>query len=153
MLNPLIIPARSTGATVTVTDSMGVLMPGPGHGPFTSLKWSTRNRPRGAGGCPQWIDEVAIGVDLYTATLAASLVAGDTSIASSSRSSRQVNAVLVDAAGAVTGTKYDYAFIPDGALNIENGQLVADKLWLSTAPFDSSIVDPVETLCNVALTP
>ncbi len=110
---------------------------------YISMAWTARNRPKDSTfGCCQWIRYVVIADNLADATKAAldGLYWG-TQIASSSRSSKDLQVIHVDANGTLTSPRsVNYAVVKSVKDNpsVPNST-IALELWFGDNPFNSDL--------------
>jgi hypothetical protein len=123
-----------------------------------SKDWSTRWRAAKAGGCPSWIDQIVVGKNLDVLNKTSVRAAQNVAVASSSKSSRDVVVILLDADGAEsnrTVCPYVYVAASHGSGVSDNitGQdiPIADELWFSSKIVDDPIVAKAEADCNHSL--
>jgi hypothetical protein len=105
---------------------------------FWTFNWNARPQTRSEG-CPQWIYQVVVGDSPDGAQSATALIPNDTSVASSSASSRDLVVLHVDGDGKpVEFFTVGYGLVPR-FLNspVPKGQLpIAAELWLCNQPFN-----------------
>lgn len=137
-----LIKPSPNGTVVKQTDAFGSA-----ERTYYTFSWSTRNRTSSVG-CPQWIDRIVIGDTPEGARKGKNLVIPDQTVASSSRSSRDVVAFHVDKDGKLKGLLgFTAALVPKvsgfGAVPI------AEELWLTTGEFDASTgIAQIEGQCS-----
>ena len=123
-----------------------------------SNNWSVRWRVAKKGGCPSWIDQIVIADDpsvLKKTTVRAVQVPA---IASSSKSSRDVIAIFLDADGdEATRTVVSFVYVAkshdSGIPDRITGKNIpiADELWFSSRPVNDKVVTDAEAECNHSL--
>lgn len=123
-----------------------------------SKEWSTRWRTAKGGGCPSWIDEMVVGKDRTVVGKTNVHPTQAPAVASSSRSSRDVVVIFLDADGDEKNRViYPYVYVAAShdspgldritGLNIP----VADELWFSSKAVDDPVVVKAEADCNHSL--
>ena len=146
------------GTKVLQVDGKGKTVGGElGGKTFRTVRWSVRAQQKRDVGCPTWLKTVVVSETLTGARLGASLAGKDEVPASSSFSSMDVEAVVVDAAGIQTGrfrAKHSLvrAVKPDTPAGTPP---IAEELWFSSEPFDSSNpeISAMENRCHPNPTP
>ncbi len=133
-------PDKVNGTTVSWRDKEGQPTDG---ATYYSVSWNTRSRPSDRlDGCPQWIRYIAIGDTLEAAQSAlTNCLIADTQIASSSRSSKDLQVFYVDAEGDIKDTfVVKHALVPEVFSDSSQSQFpIAKKLWFGEQPFDPKL--------------
>ncbi len=118
---------------------------------FWSSRWDSRPQTR-PDGCPVWIYHIVVGDTPDGAAAAMNLVAQDTSLVSSSVSSRDLQVVHVDGQGHfVEFFQVPYALVPKVVPASADGQQPpqAIEMWFCQQPFDPATgVQGLEQQCK-----
>jgi hypothetical protein len=121
-----------------------------------SRNWSTRLRASAdKGGCPSWIDQIVIAPNDATARKTTVKATQAAPIASSSFSSRDVVAIILNSDGnenqrAIFPYVYVAAFHDSGEIDKTTGKPIpiADELWFAQTPVNDKRVTDAEAECN-----
>ena len=138
------------GTTVKEVDSQGNLT----GREFKSVAWSIRDQdPQNPGGCPTWIDKIVVSETVEGAKRGAGLIREAVVIASSSFSSRDLQAIHVDQSGQQIETfQVPYGLVAAVSANPPQDATapIAAELWFSQQPFDRTAtpVAIMETRCT-----
>jgi hypothetical protein len=152
-MNITVVIPNPNGTIINEVDQSGKVIRALG----VSLQWSTRFRPTAdRGGCPSWIDQIAVAPDLASA--GNSSIHLPSTIPSSSLSSRDVVAITLNDSGVESGRKtYAYVYVAkrhnSTYTDPVTGKLIpiADEIWFAQGAVDNPIVFEAEGECNHTL--
>lgn len=123
-----------------------------------SNNWSVRWRVPNKGGCPSWIDQIVVGQNPEVLARTVVQAVQMPAVASSSMSSRDVIAIMLNEDGFedtrkvipyVYVGKYHSSGKPDQITSLPVP--IADELWFSQKPVDDKAVLEAEGACNHSL--